>query len=252
MGTAATCAPPAAPVLPCPSPEGPRPISPPVLITCGHLLSRLLPPALGQGAHPIHLPRPHPADPSFFALPYAHCPLPLPPQGLGQPFPAPWTHAGPPMPWLGTSPAPMAARPPAPQPSASEPARRPLLCCPLSRRRLTQPCPGDRWLPELGCGGARGCPQLAEEGRHGGVVAREPRPPRVRARLRCLSVCVAARGSPGEPQGVRARESACPRPCVSLWSVCSVRGLCLARQSLGVPAWGGKDGTEWQRPSLDL
>ena len=82
----------------CPSPEGPWPISSPVLITRGHLLSRLLPPALGQGAHPIHLPRPHPADPSFFVLPYAHCPLPLPPQGPGQPFPAPWTHAGPPMP----------------------------------------------------------------------------------------------------------------------------------------------------------
>ena len=142
--------------------------------------------------------------------------------------------------------------PPAPQPNAPEPARRPLFCCPLSRRRLTQPCPGDRWFPELGCGGARVCPELAEEGRHGGVAAREPRAPRMRARLRCFSVCVAARESPGEPEGVRARESACPRPCVSLWSVFSVRGLCLARQSLGLPGWGGEDGTEWQRPSLDL
>ncbi|CAN0481310.1 unnamed protein product [Rangifer tarandus platyrhynchus] len=104
------------------------------------------------------------------------------------------------MPRRGSYPAPRAARPPAPQPSASKPARCALLCRPLSRRRLTQPCSGDRRLPELWCGGARGRPEPAGEDGHRGVAAREPRAPRVRARLRCRRVCVAARGSLGDAQ----------------------------------------------------
>lgn len=145
------------------------------------------------------------------------------------------------MPRLGTSLAATAARPPAPQPSASEPARRPLLCCPLSRRRLTQPCPGDRWLPELGCEGERGCPEPAE--RMGtGAWQRGNREP---------GGCVrGSRAAASAWQPAEARVSGKVSLCVSLpvlvpaclCGLFSLRGVFLSGLSVFECAWLGRRG----------